>query len=212
MQSTGKQRLVQMKVQMFVVGMLSANCYVVQNERTKVGIVIDPGFDSISEAEYILNYIEEQKLSLNFVIDTHGHDDHIAGNRILQKKYFVPICIHKNDAAAVEGSSPASVPANVILDEGDSIEFGGESLAVMNTPGHTPGSICLLGEELVFTGDTLFAGGIGRTDFFGGSDRDMKLSLKRLARLPEVMVVYPGHGPATTIGREKRLNPFLRQL
>jgi glyoxylase-like metal-dependent hydrolase (beta-lactamase superfamily II) len=95
------------------------------------------------------------------------------------------------------------------LEDGTLIEFGDESLKVMHTPGHTPGSICLLAERLVFTGDTLFAGGIGRTDFPGGSDRDMRLSLQKLVRLPEHFLIYPGHGPSSIMGEEKRVNPFL---
>ena len=89
------------------------------------------------------------------------------------------------------------------------VEFGDESLKVMHTPGHTPGSICLLGERVVFTGDTLFAGGIGRTDFPGGSDMEMKLSLQKLERLPDNFLIYPGHGPISIMGEEKRVNPFL---
>ena len=96
-----------------------------------------------------------------------------------------------------------------MLDEGSLLQFGSETLKVMHTPGHTPGSICLVGEKLVFTGDTLFAGGIGRTDFPGGSMSDMRLSLKKLTRLPDNLLVYPGHGETSMIGEEKRMNPFL---
>jgi hydroxyacylglutathione hydrolase len=100
----------------------------------------------------------------------------------------------------------------VLLNEGYIIAFGEEKLNVIHTPGHTPGSICLLNERVIFTGDTLFAGGVGRTDFVGGSERDMKLSLERLKHLPENLVVYPGHGPKSTIGVEKRSNYFLRWI
>jgi len=97
----------------------------------------------------------------------------------------------------------------VFLGEGSLIKFDNESLKVMHTPGHSPGSICLVGEGLVFSGDTLFAGSIGRTDFPGSSNRDMQLSLQRLMRLPDNLLVYPGHGPSTLIGEEKKVNPFL---
>jgi hydroxyacylglutathione hydrolase len=200
-----------MKTQVFVVGTLSTNCYVVHCRRTKAAVVIDPGFDSASEAEQILNYVDEEGLIVKFVVDTHGHEDHVGGNRFLKKKYHAPVCIHKYDADVIDIGDDAA-PANVILNEGDALEFGDAKLNVIHTPGHSLGSICLLGEKLIFTGDTLFAGGIGRTDFAGGSDRDMNLSLGRLQRLPESLVVYPGHGPATTIGEEKRFNPFLRLL
>jgi hydroxyacylglutathione hydrolase len=200
-----------MKVQVFVVGMLSTNCYVVHDEKTKNAIIIDPGFDSPIEAKQLLAYIEKEGLLIKFVVDTHGHDDHIGGNTYLKKKYNIPICIHSKDAEALDDTNKTS-PANVLLSEGDTVGFGEEKLKVIHTPGHTLGSICLLNERVVFTGDTLFAGGIGRTDFVGGSDRDMNLSLGRLQRLPENLIVYPGHGSASTIGAEKSSNPFLRWL
>ena len=200
-----------MKTQVFVLGMLSTNCYIVHCRKTKAAIVIDPGFDHASEAEQILNYVDEEGLSVKFVVDTHGHEDHVGGNRLIKQKYHAPVCIHKCDAGVIDLGDDMG-PANVILNEGDILEFGDAELKVMHTPGHSPGSICLLGEKLIFTGDTLIAEGIGRTDFAGGSDRNMRLSLGRLRCLPEGLVVYPGHGPATTIGEEKQFNPFLRLL
>ena len=201
-----------MKIKMFIVGMLSTNCYLAHCQETKDAIIIDPGFDSPSEAEQIFNQAKEEKLKVKFIIDTHGHSDHIGGNRILRKKFNVPICIHANDADIIDTLSGETPPVSILLKDGDVLRFGDATLKVMHTPGHTPGSICLLGEKVVFTGDTLFAGGIGRTDFAGGSDRDMEESLKKLLRLPENLVVYPGHGPATTIREEKMVNPFLRVL
>ena len=198
-----------MRVKVFVVGMLSTNCYVVHDEKTKAAIIIDPGFDSPSEAKPVLNYVEKEKLTVTFVVDTHGHDDHIGGNDFLKTKYKVPIYVPKQDADAINEITTIKMPADITLDEGDTIKFGDAQLSVLHTPGHTPGSICLLGETLIFTGDTLFAGGIGRTDFVGGSDHDMKMSLERLQRLNENLIVYPGHGPASTIGAEKLANPFL---
>jgi glyoxylase-like metal-dependent hydrolase (beta-lactamase superfamily II) len=142
-------------------------------------------------------------------VNTHGHPDHISGDAIFQEKYNVPICIHRFDAASIEGLENRNFPAAVLLEDGSLIKFGNESLKVMHTPGHTPGSICLLGKRTVFTGDTLFAGGIGRTDFPGGSDRGMRLSLQKLTRLPAYFLIYPGHGPTSIMGEEKRVNPFL---
>ena len=110
---------------------------------------------------------------------------------------------------ALKRSGKGKFPANVLLEDGSLIEFGDESLKVMHTPGHTPGSICLVGERLVFTGDTLFAGGIGRTDFPGGSVNDMRLSLQKLTCLPDNFLIYPGHGATSIMGEEKRVNPFL---
>jgi hydroxyacylglutathione hydrolase len=128
---------------------------------------------------------------------------------MFQKKLNVPICIHSLDAHFIEGTEESKGPANVMLEDGNLIKFGNETLKVIHTPGHTPGSICLVGEKLVFTGDTLFAGGIGRTDFPGGSMTDMRLSLKRLTSLPNNLLVYPGHGETSMIREEKRMNPFL---
>ncbi len=143
------------------------------------------------------------------ILNTHGHHDHISGDSIFQKKYNVPIYIHKYDASSLEKMEESKFPAPILLEEGSQIKFGDEILTVMHTPGHTPGSICLLGEKLVFTGDTLFAEGIGRTDFPGGSMKDMQLSLQKLVRLPDYFLIYPGHGPTSIIGEEKRSNPFL---
>jgi glyoxylase-like metal-dependent hydrolase (beta-lactamase superfamily II) len=198
-----------MFIETFTVGSLSTNCYVVSSQQTKDAIIIDPGLDSSSEADQIFDYITQAGLNVKLIVNTHGHPDHIGGDARFQEKYNVPICIHRFDAASLEGLENVNFPSAVLLEDGSLIKFGNESLKVMHTPGHTPGSICLLGERLVFTGDTLFAGGIGRTDFPGGSDRDMRLSLQKLVHLSDYFSVYPGHGPSSTMGEEKRVNPFL---
>jgi hydroxyacylglutathione hydrolase len=198
-----------MLIETFTVGMLSTNCYVVNSQDTKEAIIIDPGLDFSYEAKPIFDYIDEDKLKVKFIVNTHGHPDHVKADGIFQKKYSVPIYIHPNDAHFIKGLEKGNFPANVMLRDGDSVKFGNESLKVMHTPGHTLGSISLVGEKLVFTGDTLFAGGIGRTDFPGGSASDMRLSLKKLMQLPDYFLVYPGHGNTSMIGEEKRVNPFL---
>jgi glyoxylase-like metal-dependent hydrolase (beta-lactamase superfamily II) len=198
-----------MLIETFTVGMLSTNCYVVNNPQTKEAIIIDPGLDFPIEAQQVFEYITKEKLKVKLILNTHGHQDHISGDIIFQEKYNVPIYIHKFDAPSLENLEKDKFPAPVLLEDGNLIDFGEESLKVMLTPGHTPGSICLLGEKLVFTGDTLFAGGIGRTDFPGGSIYDMKLSLQKLMYLPDYFLVYPGHGPSSIIIEEKRSNPFL---
>jgi glyoxylase-like metal-dependent hydrolase (beta-lactamase superfamily II) len=201
--------LICMLIETFTVGMLSTNCYVVNCQETRGAIVIDPGLDFSSEAKPIFDYIDEAKLTVKFIVNTHGHPDHVKGDAIFQKKYNVPICIHPNDAHFIKRLENSKFPANVLLKDGDSVKFGNEFLKVMHTPGHTQGSISLVGEKLVFSGDTLFAGGIGRTDFPGGSTSDMRLSLQKLVRLPDYFLVYPGHGATSMIGEEKRGNPFL---
>jgi hydroxyacylglutathione hydrolase len=206
------QTLISMQIQTFNVGMLSTNCYVVNCPETKEAIIIDPGFDASYEAEQIIRYVDENTLKVTFIVNTHGHADHISGDAVLKRKYGVPICIHTYDAPCLTGLGENIPPDNVLLEDGGLLKFGQMTLKVMHTPGHTPGGISIVGENLVFTGDTLFAGGIGRTDFAGGSDRDMRLSLEKLLCLPDNYVVYPGHGFVSTIGEEKRVNPFLRWL
>ncbi len=198
-----------MLIEMFTVGMLSTNCYVVSNPKTQETIIIDPGLDLPSEANPIYDHVEAGNLKVKYIVNTHGHSDHIRGNTLMQKKYKVPICIHPDDLQSLGGLEKENLPANVVLEEGNLIQIGSETLKVMHTPGHTPGSICLVGTNLVFTGDTLFAGGIGRTDLPGGSYSDMRLSLQKLVLLPDYFLVYPGHGFTTLIGEEKRINPFL---
>jgi hydroxyacylglutathione hydrolase len=206
------QQMISMKIQTFIVGMLSTNCYVVNCPRTRETIIIDPGFDYAREAEQIFRYVEANNLKVKFIANTHGHSDHISGDLVLKRKFDVPICIHLNDAPNLDSLGEDIPPVNVMLEDESLLKFGQMALKVMHTPGHTLGGISLVGENLVFTGDTLFAGGIGRTDFAGGSDSDMQCSLKKLLGLSDDYVVYPGHGVTSMVGVERSVNPFLRWL
>jgi len=209
-----------MTVQMFTVGGLFTNCYVIGCEQTREAIIVDPGFDNHLEAEKIFRFIDENAFSLKFILNTHGHPDHTCGNGIVKEKFHATILIHEYDAhmlgklgrkiAGFFGFEDSSPPADVLLHNEDMVKAGRILLKVMHTPGHSSGSISLLGQKEVFTGDTLFSGSIGRTDFPESSEHEMNFSLKKLAILPENFVVYPGHGPTTTIGEEKRSNPFLQ--
>ena len=209
-----------MLVQTFTVGMLSTNCYVITCPKTKEGIIIDPGFDNEIEAEKIFKFIEKNELRLRYIVNTHGHPDHTCGNGFVKGKFDTPIMIHKNDAHLLGASAQAIAEAlgfkthspegDILLEDGNSVKFGQASLKVMHTPGHSRGSTSLVGENEVFTGDTLFAGSIGRTDFPESSNLQMQQSLQKLKALPDRLAVYPGHGPATTIGEEKRSNPFMQ--
>lgn len=198
-----------MLIETFTVGMLSTNCYVASCHDTKEAVILDPGLDYESEAQQIIDYIEQAQLKVRYIVNTHGHSDHVKGDTVFQDKYLVPVCIHKLDAYFIESLKTPNVPANIILEEGSKIQFGNVTLTVLHTPGHTAGSICLVGDHLVFTGDTLFAGGIGRTDFPEGSMTDMNRSLKKLEELPVNTLIYPGHGETSIMGEEKRVNPFL---
>jgi hydroxyacylglutathione hydrolase len=206
---------------MFSVGMLSTNCFVANCEETLEAVIIDPGFEE-DEADRVISAIENGSLKVKMIINTHGHPDHTGGNAVLKKRFNVPIAIHENDAhmlgatgrvtARFFGFNCFSPPADMILHDGDSLRFGNDTLAVVHTPGHSRGSIILVGENEIFSGDTLFAESIGRTDFPGSSENDMNISLSKLLQFPDSYVVYPGHGPITTLGHEKHSNPFLLQL
>jgi hydroxyacylglutathione hydrolase len=199
-------------VKTFNVGMLSTNCYLAISIESKEAILLDPGLEFSSEAKQIFDYISTNTLKVKFIVNTHGHDDHIKADILFQQKLNIPICIHSLDAPFIKNMEKSNFPTNILLEDGDIVKFGDEILKVIHTPGHTPGSICLVGENLIFTGDTLFAGGIGRTDFPGGSMKEMRLSLKKLVSLPDSLFVYPGHGESSTIGEEKKTNPFLDNM
>jgi hydroxyacylglutathione hydrolase len=198
-----------MLIETFTVGLLSTNCYVANSQLTKEAIIIDPGLELPMEAQQIFDYIKEAGLKPKLIVNTHGHEDHTSGDAAIQSEYNIPIYIHKLDVTALEDIEKNSYPLPVLLEEGSTISFGNETIRVMHTPGHTPGSICLVGDRVAFTGDTLFAGGIGRTDFSGGSDSEMERSLKKMMSLPDTLLIYPGHGPTSIMGEEKRVNPFL---
>lgn len=209
------------KVRMFPVGKVSTNCYLVSCEETGEATIIDPAFDGISEAEEVFAVFDRSRLKLKSIVNTHGHPDHTCGNGLVKDKFNIPILVHEKDAHYLgqEGLSIArafgfngSPPADLLLRDGDLVKFGKVNLKVIHTPGHSLGGISLVGEVEVFTGDTLFKDSIGRTDFPDSSATDMKNSLAKLASLPDRLRVYPGHGSTTTIGEEKRSNPFLQRL
>jgi len=212
-----------MITKMFTVGALYTNCYVVGCNETKEALIIDPGFDTELVAKRILREADQLELQIKYIVNTHGHPDHIAGNGIMKKLTSAPILIHEYDAPMLTratenltmlfGLRTASLPpADRILHNGDAIKVGEVMLRVLHTPGHTRGSISILGNDVVFTGDTLFAGSIGRTDLPDSSPKEIMSSLKKLTILPDHIKVYAGHGPASTIGEEKKSNPFLQNL
>ena len=160
-----------MIIKRFTVGSLSTNCYVVSCEETKQAAVIDPGLDIEREAEPILNHIKQNGLNIKYIINTHGHPDHISGNAFMKKATGASILIHENHHGRAN--------ADKILNDGEVINVGNFKLVVLHTPGHTKSGICLLGDNVVFTGDTLFAGAVGRTDFPGGSFHELMNSIKK---------------------------------
>jgi len=197
-----------MFVKVFSVGMTQTNCYIVGDTQTEEAVIIDPGFDSTSEVKSILKEIERNGFRVKFIINTHGHQDHTSGNKVMKEATKAPILIHEYDAPLLRNP-----PADKTLREGDIIELGEVKLRVLHTPGHSKGSIALLSADIVFSGDTLWAGTIGRYDLPGGSLEEIMNSLKnKFLILPDRLKVYPGHGPATTIGEERRSNPFLQDF
>lgn len=206
-----------MKVERIPAGIYAANCYLVYSEDTKDGIVIDPGGD----VDDIMARINDIGLDIKYIVLTHGHGDHIAGVKELKNFIDVPVAIHKKDEHMLKNGDKnlsshmamgtIEFDADILLDEGDKISFGDLIAEVIHTPGHTLGGISLKIEDSIFTGDTLFAGSIGRTDFVGGSYEDIISSIKnKILIYPDDTIIYPGHGPVTTIEREKITNPFVR--
>lgn len=201
-----------------VVGPLETNCYLIACKNTKKAAVIDPGGEE--EVDLILKNLQDNDFNLEYIINTHGHIDHIAGNKALKEKTKAMLLIHKLDAPMLSdvnknfsiflGKKRFSPPADSFLEEGDEISLGKLKLIIIYTPGHTPGGICLILNNIVFTGDTLFAGGVGRTDLPGGSYQDLQKSIKeKLLVLSDDKIIYPGHGPDSTIGEERRTNPYI---
>jgi len=202
-----------------VVGQLGVNCFILGDPEAKVGVVVDPG----AEADKILAAIKPLGITVTHIINTHGHFDHVGGNSALVAATGAKLLIHKEDepyfkragqSAAMYGIVAEDSPApSGFLEDGMTIRFGAYEIKVIHTPGHTKGGCCLYlaKEGKLLSGDTLFADGVGRTDLSGGSFAQLESSIKtRLYTLPADAIVYPGHGPSTTIGHEKQHNPYVR--
>lgn len=204
-----------MFVRAVTVGPFQENCYLLADSATRDAVLVDPG----DEGERLIAAVEQQGFTLRALWITHAHIDHVGGIAAVKRRFDVPVYLHPLDRplydhAAEQGrhfgvriESPPAPECE--LAEGDVLTVGGLSFAVIHVPGHAPGHVAFVGDGAVFGGDCLFAGSIGRTDLPMCDARAMQQSLARFAALPDAMVVYPGHGPATTIGEENRSNPFL---
>lgn len=209
------------------VGLLQCNCHIVGDPTTREAIVIDPG----DEVERILKSIARHKLKVRAILNTHAHIDHVGGLKKMRAATGAPVLLHQEDldlyralemqARWIGFAAPEVTEIDEFLKEGQSVRWGGYELRVIHTPGHSKGSVCLyvpvntahIDGPVLFAGDTLFAGSIGRTDLWGGSFEEIMRSLRgKLMALPEETIVYPGHGGVTTIGEEKQSNPFLQYV
>ena len=204
-----------MRLQQFVLGELEVNSYLLWDEETLEAACFDPG----GPPQEILAELTQKRLKLKYILLTHGHYDHIGGVNELKANTGALVVIHAADAdmlanpdlnlSAIFGRQIVVKPDQLLAD-GDVLCLGSQMLKINHTPGHTPGGISVTSSGLLFSGDTLFAGSIGRTDLPGGDQTILNRSLRRLVQLPDETRVFPGHGPETTIGREKQFNPFLK--
>lgn len=205
-----------MEIRVITVGGFAANCYVVHKDGR--GIIIDPGAD----AKAIMAITDQQGLKVEAIINTHGHFDHIGANGAIKRAFDAPLYIHRGDEPCLKDAkvnlslwagveTVTSPPADYLLSGGELLELAGLRVEVLHTPGHSPGSICLRMGGVLFTGDTLFAGSVGRTDFPGACGEKLMDSLRNVIMpLPWETVIYPGHGSASRLDAEIKYNPFLR--
>lgn len=207
-----------MRIDVMTVGPLQANCFIVWDDSSREAIVIDPG----DEPDRILSFIKENNLKVRYIVCTHAHFDHVGALPELKVHTGAPVAVHEaekeiyegaRDMAAFFGYDIEKLPEpDIYLRDNDLINMGSVQLRVLHTPGHSPGGLCLYGNGVIFTGDTIFAGSVGRTDFYGGDINQLKHSFKRILSLPPDTKIFPGHGPGTTVDEEKRENPFSEEF
>lgn len=207
-----------MKIKKMLVSELETNCYILSDEETKEAVIIDPGDDGI----VLMEYVTEQNLNVKYILNTHGHNDHVGNDDYMKEKTGALVAIHADDVDILtnpklyiaDDSIQAQSAPDIILHNGDEITFGKYKLTVLYTPGHTKGGVCFWEKEqkLCFSGDTLFRGTVGRADLYGGDIEALLKSVReRMAKISDDTQIYPGHGPATTMGYERKLNRYLRK-
>lgn len=207
-----------MKLEVFIDPMMQENSYLYYSEQTKEGLIIDPALCLDKEVEYI----KENKVDLKYIILTHSHADHISDVLELKKLTDAKIVANRDEREMLIDSKKnlsgeffgegIEFEADIYVSEGDEIDFCGQKITFIDTPGHTTGGMCIRYKNKLFTGDTLFKGSIGRTDLYGGDYQKMLKSLKKLKQLDEDLKIYPGHGPSSTIGIEKKDNSYMKMV
>jgi len=200
-----------------IVGALETNCYLVYCTESLECAIVDPG----AEAQKIFHLITKKSLNPVVLLNTHGHIDHIGANKDIKERFNIPLCIHALDKSMLENvqqselsfflGAKESPSPDKYLEDGDMVKLGKFSLQVIHTPGHSPGGVSFLGDGFILSGDTLFYGGVGRADLPGGSWDELERSIKnKILTLPDETIVLPGHGPTTSVGQERNLNPFIK--
>ncbi len=207
-----------MDVDVIVVGQLAVNCYIVTEGAGSEALIIDPG----DEYDNIRERIESRDAVPKYILFTHAHYDHVCAAGDIKGEYGAYIVMHQDEGRTYQSTTERCVswgfdkedfpPADLLVIDGDGLQLGGTTFQIMHTPGHSPGSICLYGAGTLFTGDTLFADSVGRTDLPGSNAGHQRESLRKIITLPDETVIRSGHGPETTLKREKETNPFLRGI
>jgi len=207
--------LLPFRIHAMEVGPLAVNAYVVEDPADRKAFVVDPGGDG----EALLAEIGRLGVTVEMILLTHGHFDHVGAVGLLRERTGSPVLVHPEDVERMLGARrqgllfglrvPDPPKPDRLVEDGDTVSFGGREFRVAHTPGHTPGCVCYIADGMAFVGDLIFAGSIGRTDLPGGDyDTLIESVRKRIFTLPDETVLFPGHGPATTVGEEKRSNPF----
>jgi len=207
-----------MKIKTITVGPIQSNCYIAYDEKSLDAIVIDPG----EEPGKIMGEIDENHLKVHYIVCTHGHFDHIGAVAEVKKKTGAKVAINKKDIEIYKHAGELAASwgfhieqpsePDLLLGDGDEIVVGSLRFRVLVTPGHSPGGICLHGQGVLFSGDTIFAGSVGRTDLYGGDMAELKKSFVRLISLPSDTKIFPGHGSSSTIREEKATNFFIHEV
>lgn len=206
-----------LKTESVLSGEFDVNCYIAYDENSKKAIIIDPGQDS----KKVIDKIEQLKLKPELLINTHGHFDHTYSDDIIRQKYNIPLAIHKNDIemlsdanknfSTIIGNPIIINKADILFDKEETKETSFCKYSIIHTPGHSKGSVCILIENILFAGDTIFKDSIGRTDLYGGNYNEILLSLQKIKKLSQDTIIYPGHGPFTTLKEELKNNLYLNQ-